>query len=684
MVYGAPDDPNPGNRGRLLRRTEEPTNDLSGEKGFAAVTTGPARTTAFTYDARGRVIAVDGPRTDASDVTRTTYHADDDADLARRGRVATLTNALGHVTRIDAYDAHGQPLVVVAANGTTTTYTYDARQRLVASKVSGELTTYGYDAAGLMTETVLPTGGRVLYGYDPAGRLVEVRDSLGDRVAYTLDAEGHRVLEEVFDPSGTLTVLDRRGYDALGRQVSETRGDATTSVALDGAGNVVQTTDPLGRVTTMTYDALGRAVATTLPPVDAAGARPVSTANLEPGGATAGVTDLRGLATAYEPDGFGAVTSTASPDSGTTRRSFDEAGNLLSSVDALGRVTTYAHDALGRVTRTSYGAATGKMLGAVDFGYDAGALGVGRLTSVLETAADGTVVGRTTFVHDARGRVVAETNEVGVSATTTYRYGATTGALERMTYPSGRAVDFELDTFGRLVSARATSPDGTVQSLATGARYAPFGGLVGFSLGNGQAVDLPRDLQGRIRAYTLGSQRIDVGYDAAGRVTGLTNAADPAGARAYAYDGLDRLVQALLPARTVSFEYDTNGNRTKRTNGAVVEASTIDATSNRVLEVIGGAGARFGYDAAGSMIVQGATTHAYDARGRLVSSTTGGVTTTYQFDARGHRVRKAGQRDTVFQYDTRGSLIAELSPTGATRREYYYLGDRMIAVMVQP
>lgn len=684
MVYGAPDDSNPGSRGRLLRRTEEPTSDLSGEKGFAAVTTGPARTTTFSYDARGRIVAVDGPRSDVSDVTRITYHADDDADLARRGRVATLTNALGHVTRIDAYDGNGQPLVVVDPNGASTTYTYDARQRLVASSASGEVTTYGHDAAGLMTETVLPTGGRLRYGHDAAGRLVEVRDSLGDRVAYTLDAEGHRVLEEVFDPAGTLTERRRRGYDALGRQISETTGDATTSFTLDGEGNVIQTTDPLGRAATMTYDALGRAVATTLPPASASDGRPVSTVSVEPGGATAGFSDLRGLATTYEPDGFGAVTSTASPDTGTTRRSFDEAGNLVSSVDALGRVTTYAYDALGRVTKTTYGAATGPMLRTVDFGYDAGAFGKGRLTSVLETAADGTVLARTSFVHDARGRVVAETNEVGAPATTTYRYGATTGVLERMTYPSGRAVDFEVDAFGRVIKAKATSPDGTVQPLATGARYAPFGGLVGFSLGNGQPVDLPRDLQGRIRAYTLGSQRFDVGYDAAGRVTGLTNAADPASARAYAYDGLDRLVQALLPARTVSFEYDTNGNRTKRTSGATVEASTIDVASNRVLEVVGGAGVRFGYDAAGSMIVQGATTHAYDARGRLVSSTTGGVTTTYQVDARGRRVRKSGQRDTVFQYDTRGSLIAELSPVGATRREYYYLGDRMIAVMVQP
>jgi YD repeat-containing protein len=42
-----------------------------------------------------------------------------------------------------------------------------------------------------------------------------------------------------------------------------------------------------------------------------------------------------------------------SPETGTTTNTFDAAGNLLTSTDARGAVTTYTYDALNRVTQVS-------------------------------------------------------------------------------------------------------------------------------------------------------------------------------------------------------------------------------------------------------------------------------------------------------------------------------------------
>ncbi|HEX7221243.1 MAG TPA: RHS repeat domain-containing protein [Burkholderiales bacterium] len=54
-------------------------------------------------------------------------------------------------------------------------------------------------------------------------------------------------------------------------------------------------------------------------------------------------------------------------------------------------------------------------------------------------------------------------------------------------------------------------------------------------------------------------------------------------------------------------------------------------------------------------------------------------------NALGQRVRKTNSLgDTVYHYDTGGRLIAETSAAGALRREYIYLGDIPVAVVVQP
>ena len=55
-------------------------------------------TTGFSYDAKGRLLTADGPRTDVTDVTTNTYHPDSDSDLARRGQLATVTDAAANVT----------------------------------------------------------------------------------------------------------------------------------------------------------------------------------------------------------------------------------------------------------------------------------------------------------------------------------------------------------------------------------------------------------------------------------------------------------------------------------------------------------------------------------------------------------------------------------------------------------
>ncbi|WP_301100301.1 DUF6531 domain-containing protein, partial [Propionivibrio sp.] len=159
--------------GVLCKTTEQPTTDLNGSAGLTAPLTGLPRTWTYTYNSLGQVLTADGPRSDVSDVTTTTYHAPTDPDLGKRGQLATLTNALGHTTQITAYDLNGNPLTVIDANGAVTTLTYDLRQRLTSRQIGSELTTYQYDGVGQLTKITLPDGRYLSYSYDPAHRLTD-------------------------------------------------------------------------------------------------------------------------------------------------------------------------------------------------------------------------------------------------------------------------------------------------------------------------------------------------------------------------------------------------------------------------------------------------------------------------------------------------------------------------------
>jgi YD repeat-containing protein len=160
--------------GVLCSKTIQATTDATGAAGFGAAPAGPFRRWTYTYNANGSVLTVDGPRTDVTDVTTYTYYANDDPDFGKRGKPATITNALGHVTSVTAYNAHGQPVTIVDPNGLITTLGYDARQRLVSRSVGGETTTYDYDFAGQLAKVTLPDGSFLQYAYDAAHRLTGI------------------------------------------------------------------------------------------------------------------------------------------------------------------------------------------------------------------------------------------------------------------------------------------------------------------------------------------------------------------------------------------------------------------------------------------------------------------------------------------------------------------------------
>ena len=659
--------------GVLCSKTVQPTADATGAQGLSAVPTGPPRTWAYTYNAIGRLLTVDGPRADVADVTTYTYYADDDPDVGKRGNVATITNAAGHVTQITAYNDHGQPTTIVDPNGLPTTLSYDPRQRLTSRSVGGETTSYEYDGVGQLTRVTLPDGSFLTYSYDGAHRLTGMQDSLGNRVAYTLDAMGNRIQEQVFDPTNSLAQTRSRVYSNLNRLFQEIGAlGQTTEYAYDDQGNVVMVKDPLNHTTTNAYDALNRLVKVTDPN---AGVTAYGYNGLD---ALTSVIDPRGLMTGYAVDGLGNLAMQTSPDTGVTANTYDAAGNLLTRTDAKGQTTTYAYDALNRVTSISFHDGSRQT-----YLYDQGANSLGRLSAITETNPAQEVTSQIAYDYDPHGRVTSETRNIGgQSHVTAYGYDAA-GRLSAMTYPSGRNVAYTFDPLGR-INQITTTGNGQTAVVVQGVYYHPFGGVKGFTFGNGQVYSRTVDQDGRIASYTLGAARYDISFDAASRIVGIAEMGNPSNANAYGYDNLDRLTSADVPSSSYTYSYDAVGNRLTKLAGGTAYTYSYSPTSNRIDSVTSSLGSvrNFVFDANGSTTADGVNTYAYDARGRMAQATSSFGVTTYQVNALGQRVRKTNTlEDTVFHYDTRGHLIAESDAGGATKREYIYLGDIPVGVV---
>jgi YD repeat-containing protein len=198
----------------LCSQSIQQTSDASGTNGVYALTIGSPSTWTYAYNGFALLTSATDPN---GKTTLISYYDVGDANVGKRGNIATITNPLGHVTSITDYDLSGRPLSITDPNGMVTTLTYRVRGWLTSKVVGGETTTYDYDDAGQLKKVTLPDSSFVQFSYDDAHRLTQLQDGLGNQMVYTLDAMGNRIEEDALDPSGQLAATRRRVYDTLNR-----------------------------------------------------------------------------------------------------------------------------------------------------------------------------------------------------------------------------------------------------------------------------------------------------------------------------------------------------------------------------------------------------------------------------------------------------------------------------------
>ncbi|EHV1919636.1 RHS repeat protein [Escherichia coli] len=452
------------------------------------------------------------------------------------------------------------------------------------------LARYTYTAGGELRAVYDRSGTQVrgfAYDAEHAGRMVAHHYAGRPESRYRYDDTG-RVTEQV-NPEG----LDYRfeyGQDRVTITDSLNRREVLYTEGEGGLKRVVKKEHADGSITRSEYDEAGRLKAQT----DAAGRRTEYRLHMASGAVTA-VTGPDGRTVRYGYNSQRQVTSVTYPDGLRSSREYDEKGRLTAETSRSGETTRYSYDDPASELPTGIQDATGSTKQMAWSRY-------GQLLAFTDCS------GYTTrYEYDRYGQQIAVHREEGISTYSSYN---PRGQLVSQKDAQGRETRYEYSAAGDLTAT--ISPDGKRSTI----EY---------------------DKRGRPVSVTEGGLTRSMGYDAAGRITVLTN--ENGSQSTFRYDPVDRLTeQRGFDGRTQRYHYDLTGKLTQSEDEGLITLWHYDASDRITHRTVNGDPAeQWQYDEHGWL-----TTISHTSEGHRVA-------VHYGYDDKG---RLTGERQTVENPET--------------------------------
>lgn len=511
--------------------------------------------------------------------------------------ISTVTSPLNNTAFEFSYEwTTSGNTSVTDANGYTTVFTYDEKDRVIAiTGALGNTITRSLDSNYHVTSTTDANSNVITYTYDTRGNMLTRTNALGNRSTFTWETAYNKITSRT-DANGNTSTYN---YDANGNlsNMIDPLGN-TTTYTYDSYGQILSMTNAMGNTMTYEYDTFGNKIRI----IDALGNETMY--GYDGNGNMLYGTYANGNQWNYEHDALNRCTKGISPMGHQTVLSFDDAGNRTSRTDPNGATISYLYDAAERLTRISYPDGS-----QVDHDYD----GVGNLIRVTSTRGLGD---RTEKTYDALNRPTATTVDFGsFSKTVFYSYDAS-GNLVTLTDPDGKTRIYEYDEADRLIEI--TDPWGgiTTRTYDPAGRktetHFPHDVWSAYSYDNGDRMtvittqDSVNDLVFQY-GYT---------YDALGQMLGVVkNGVNEA---IYQYNASNWLTDATYSTgQDIHYTYDPIGKRlTQEDNGNVI--SFTYNTENRV--------------STQTFPDMSTITYTYDKNGNVIQTTSDWGVTTYEYD----------------------------------------------------
>jgi YD repeat-containing protein len=604
--------------GHVVRQTQHATRISQQAQPSSVTPTADDRVAVFEYDAAGRVIR----SADAMGAV-TEYAYDESGNLVRQTRYATPVTAGVrpiHVTPNAAadrvthfvYDSANRNVVTVDAEGYATRTTYDPAGRVQTttqfvnrSAVAGTVpephandrnTRYDYDSAGRLTTVTDALGAQEHYTYNGRGDKLTFRNKKGSVWHYTYDAAGRVQTER--SPAVQVTEV---AADARGDLVESTTStvELVTRFAYDGVGNLIARTEGetpdhrYERTTTYGYDAAGRQVTVTYPPVlvynEAVSA--ILANGLD--GNAARAEESRSLSTRTFYDAFGNAVANIDVGGNVSYKVYDQANRVRYSIDALRYVTEYTRDVFGDNTATTRYATALWATTLTPLGTSGVQLPRLGAIETAVTALPHTADRRIDTVYDKLGRAVLVSEPEG------YTYDSKTGLSANARKLTRTAYDAFGDVIATGVLLRGDEDTG---EWATTRQY--------------------HDRLGRL-TDTLDAlhYRTTHVYDAFGELRTTIEYATAQAPGSWS-DSTPGTVASSAADRRTDFAYDALGRKVLETRVGVLASTAEQARAgiSAPTDLV----TRFGYDALGNLTwsqdaLGGNTYSLYDALGRVTA-----------------------------------------------------------------
>ena len=655
----------------------------------------------YTYDGFGRVTGI---------TTTTSKVSSDLTEIAGTAHTVTETKS---------YDANGTLVSETAADGVTSSYQYDAMNRVTSTtRSSGGLTqvttqnySYGdvavsegkaelktYSNALMITESTdgLETGKTYQDGTGQTVRQV----SDGVVTDYSYDLSGNALTEYIKtgDNSGILTlhVFDKEGnetatlqnpvWDEASGCYSLSSETICQTASYDAAGNLTSQTDGKNLKTQFSYDDQSRITGVTLP-----GSTAASYAYSEYG----------------EEDVYQSTVTQTLANGAVSVETADADGNILSVRDQgtsgdTAIETRYVYDAFGNVTEERHSDG-----GKIIYQYDA----KGRVSEKTQYSAGGSAKWRTvyTYYSDDQLKEIYDYKVSGTSQSLYHYVRNTYDGLKRLTAKAeinGSSVPSDLGPYTAGYSydlkdrLTAVSYGSAAGSEVDGITYTYDGSRL-------------KDVYVKVGSSSYLAKAYS--YDSAGRVSSVKDyynfrAGDTANyiLLTYAYDSFGRVIDMKYTkaGETIeqhSYEYDKNSNIVSENNvngeagldevreytyddlgqlktSAIKDRVTTTTTVEGEADEDGNPTTVIKTEVTESMKLQ--TAYTYDSVGNRTKKTENGTTTNYTYNGLNQLLTEnGGGVNLTYSYDANGNQTAISGTAGGSSvsKTYTYTPDNMLA-----
>lgn len=514
-----------------------------------------------------------------------------------------------------------------------TKYIYDAINRVteVYDRNNGH-TVIEYNSNDSMKTVTDRRGSRTVELTDALGRTKSVTDAEGKIASFTYDGNSNRLTQQ--DGRNLQTSFE---YDKLNRLITITHpnGLQTENITYDSAGNVKTQADGRGGITeVLEYDSLDQAKRVK------DGAGNITKFEYDGAGLLLSKTEPKGFAnndykTTYSYNAFGSLTSVTEPQQPAWSFGYDNAQNLRTVQDALGRNTTYEYDAMNRMSKTI------QPLGrTTEYTYDKNSnvasvkdpkgqtatMTYDRLDRLASASyqANGLLDREYQYDYDAEDNLWrvfdSRTNQSPRISTRSYDFR---NRLTQATDATGKTVSFSFDEANNLTNLTSSAKNYTYD-------YDQKNQLDTVTQNGTQIADYDWFSDGLLQkvSYQNSTSRNYV-YDDADRVTRITNnfGASQSESYDYGYDANSNRTSEIrkennIAKRTASYDYDKLNRLTKADYTANAQEPPLPPLGSQVSYNELTDQNTYGYDAVGNRINE---TNKTQTRTVTISNTVNGV-----------------------------------------------------------